>query len=275
MRGFVNKALKNYKSIIGGDWPVVNTIGGYEPNMIFLLTPPNSGSTAIAQVFNNSQNVSQFQSHGEGQWLIKGLCKGDRWDKKKSVNKRSIRSIWVNECHKKYTNEGALYFIEKSPPNMVRIELLQSLFQSHILLANNRDPYANVSSIFYRYNKDVEKLSVTERNARILRIVKAWVMRSSILKEIIQSQNVPYLSYEKFCKNPRLLQNVIDRSIFGGQIKLDFDKILKVKDYKPQAVINFNQKQIAKLTNSDIEAITSYLRNSEDLLSYFGYALRR
>lgn len=272
MNGFINKLRRKVKFIIENDWPVVNSIADYEPNMIFLLTPPNSGSTAISQVFNNSQNVSQLQNRAEGQWLIKGLCKEDRWKQEKLVDTQSIRSIWVNECYKKYKSEGAVYFIEKSPPNMMRIELLQSIFPSHILLANNRDPYANVSSMFYRYTKDIDKLSITERDAEILKFVKDWVMRSTVLKEIIQSQNVPYLSYEQFCEKPNLLQEIIDSSTFGGQVKLDFKTTLKVKDYEPQPVINFNQKQIAKLTNSDIEIITSYLQDNEDLLSYFGYA---
>ena len=157
---------------------------------------------------------------------------------------------------------------------MMRIETLQSIFPSHLLLANNRDPYANISSMFYRYTKDIGKLNTNEREVAITRLAEAWLKRSYVLRKIIQSQGVPYLSYERFCENPTLLQEIVDSSLFKGQIKLDFKKNLNVKDYEPQPLINFNSKQIEKLNSSDIETITKFLQESVDLLSYFGYTLR-
>jgi len=151
---------------------------------------------------------------------------------------------------------------------------LQSIFPKHILIANNRDPYANISSMLYRYTKEIDKLTAKDRESRLMNLAKHWVNRSAVLKQIIQSQSVPYLSYEKFCENPHLLQDLIDISNFGGKIILNFESKLKVKDYKPQSIINFNSKQIAKLNTSDIKIITSSLQHSEDLLSYFGYSLR-
>ncbi len=274
MISLIKKAARIYKRINEEDWPIVKSFDNFEPNFIFLLTPPNSGSTAISQVFNNSPNISQLQERGEGQWLIKGLCSNDRWNANKKVNKRSIRSVWTNECKKKYKSEGAMYFIEKSPPNMMRIEVLQSIFPNHILLANNRDPYANVSSMLYRYTKDIDTLSSKEREFKVLKLVKSWKERSDVLKRIIQSQNVLYLSYEQFCETPNLLQDAINSSAFSGQINLEFEKDLKVKDYKPQPIINLNQKQIEKLNNFDIDTISSFLHDSKDLLSFFGYGLR-
>lgn len=273
MKSLSGKVARKSKRIIEADWPIAKSIDDYEPNLIFLLTPPNSGSTAISQVFNNSPNVSQLHKKGEGQWLIKGLCSNDRWNAGKIVNKRSIRSVWVNECYKRHKADGSLYFIEKSPPNMMRIEILQTIFPKHILIANNRDPYANIASMLYRYTKDIDKLTAKEREARLMKLAKGWLSRSAVLKRIIQDQSVPYLSYEKFCENPHLLQDSIDNSNFSGKISLNFEINLKVKDYKPQPLMNFNSKQMAKLTNSDLQVITGSLQHREDLLSYFGYSL--
>ena len=82
------------------------------------------------------------------------------------------------------------------------------------------------------------------------------------------------MDYEKFCQNTNLLQDLIDNSKFSGHITLDFKSNVKVKDYKAQPIHDFNSKQIARLTNSDIKVITSSLRNSDELLSSFGYSLR-
>lgn len=274
MISYIKKASARVGRIIEADWPIKKSIENYEPNFIFLLTPPNSGSTAISQVFKNSPFVSQLEQRGEGQWLIKGLCSKDRWNAEKVVDKQSIRSVWVSKCYNEYKSNGSLYFIEKSPPNMMRIEILQSIFPKHILLANNRDPYANISSMFYRYTKDIEKLKDGEREAKLVNFAKDWIRRSDVLKKIIDDQNVPYLSYEKFCQNPNLLQDLIDNSKFGGHINLDVTSNVKVKDYEAQPIIDLNSKQIAKLTSYDIKVITSSLRGSVELLSYFGYCLR-
>jgi len=274
MMSLIKRIIARITRIIEADWPIKKSIDNYEPNLIFLLTPPNSGSTAISQIFNNSPLVSQLQQDGEGQWLIKGLCSNDRWNSEKVVDKRSIRSVWISECYKRYKTNGSLYFIEKSPPNMMRIKILQSIFPKHILLANNRDPYANISSMLYRYTKDIETLKASEREVKLIELANEWINRSVVLKRIIHDQNVPYLSYEKFCQNPNLLQNSIDNSKFGGHITLDFKSNVKVKDYEAQPIHDFNSKQIARLTNSDIKVITSALRDSEELLSYFGYSLR-
>lgn len=260
----------------------------YEPNIIFLLTPTNSGSTTIAELLKTSKNVSSINDVSEAHELIKGMCrKPGRWHKdlieRNGVDRcaRSIRSVWVNECYKRHKKESANYFIEKSAPNMIRIEFLQSLFPNSILLANNRDPYANVSSRFYRYTdqrsgKSIDRLTVSERKHWMLEWTKMWVDISRILKEVIEKQNVPYLSYEKFCEQPTLYQKLIDNSSFAGEIKLDFESVLKVKDYKPTSLItNYNEKQIARLTNSDIEVITSYLKDNEDVLSFFEYTLKK
>ena len=74
-------------------WPIKQSIDDFEPNFIFMLTAPNSGSTAISQIFENSPNIASLQKRGEGQWLIKGLCSNDRWSSEKVVNKESIRSV--------------------------------------------------------------------------------------------------------------------------------------------------------------------------------------
>lgn len=271
------------------EWPVQEIMNkDYEPNIIFLLTPTNSGSTTIAELLKTSENVSSINDVSEAQELINGLCrKPQRWHKdlieRNGVNRcaSSIRSVWVNECYKRHKEKSANYFIEKSAPNMVRIEFLQSLFPNHILLANNRDPYANVSSKFYRYTaqrsgKSIDSLTVSERKHFMLEWTKMWVNISRILKKVIEEQNVPYLSYEKFCEQPTLYQKLIDNSSFAGEIKLDFESVLKVKDYKPTSLItNYNEKQIARLTKSDIEVITSYLKDNEDVLSFFEYTLKK
>lgn len=254
-------------------WPIERIDSAFEPNFIFLLTPPNSGSTAIAQTFVNSSNVDQLHPRAEAQGLIEGLKSNDRWLPGKYVNEQSVRTVWLKKCIELKEQNQTQFFIEKSPPNMVRIDILQRLFPRNILIVNNRDPYATVSSILYRYTKNIDSFTVQERHDKISKIATGWITRSKLLKNLITTKKIPYLSYESFCKNPEKLQAILDNSIFAGKITLNFKKPVQVKKYKPQLINNFNQTQINRLSKSDIETVTNTLKNHSDILTFFDYNL--
>jgi len=266
----------NLKNNSNPDWPIIPVKENFEPYFIFLLSPPYSGSTAISKIFINSTNVSQIHSKAEGQWLIKGLCSKDRWEKNKFINIKSVRSVWTSRCLKAAGCKRVSYFIEKSPPNMMRIELLMSIFPNHLLLSNNRNPYASISSAFYRNNKmPYSELSISNRTDKMMHIAKKWVNRSIILKEQIIKHNIPHLSYEKFCEKPSILQENIDNALFRGAIKLNLMSKLKVKDYEPQLLNNMNNRQIKNLTKTDINIISEILKDHKELLTFFGYGLHK
>ena len=189
------------------DWPLPKYDQNVEPHFLFLITPPNSGSTAMAKILNTSHRAMLLNPKGEGQWLVPGLMEEDRWDEKKFVDYDSVKAVWL----RKYQDVQALVqnidvVIEKSPPNMIRIEKLASKFQDYSLLAINRDPYARCASILYRYN-DADKLSSENRLQKLRRITVKWTLLSRIIKKLVMSKNVPLVTYESFCDNPQLLLN--------------------------------------------------------------------
>ena len=249
-----------------------------EPHFIFLLTPPNSGSTAIAEVMRTSSNVSALgnnRQNGEGQWLIKALSAKNRWEKNLVVDEENLRTVWLAKCRDIQRASNINFFIEKSPPNMMRIDLLQKVFPIHTLIVNNRNPYANISSILYRYTvQDEIDAMTTKQRGEILKVItKKWLERSEILKDQALEKNTPIITYEAFCAEPMILQDILDRNISKGAIKLNFSSDLKIKDYPPQGVSNFNSHQIGKLTEADILVISDILNEHENLLSFFGYTL--
>ncbi|MCJ1960974.1 sulfotransferase family protein [Novosphingobium mangrovi (ex Hu et al. 2023)] len=270
------KLPKAIRSIFLKKWPVELVSCEKEPNFIFLLTLPNSGSTAISKVFRSSPKVDALRDNGEGQWLIKGMCEKDRWEKDKAINAQSVRSVWLKTCQAIQEEHPQVeFFIEKSPPNMMRIDLIRELFPNHVMIANNRDPYANVSSIFHRYQKpkEIEAFSADRRKAKMQRIARTWVERSEILRELILEHDIPLLTYEQFCNEPRTLQDILKGIPFTQSIELDFKSSFKVKDYEMQGVVNFNAKQMANLTPKDIADINEILAPHEETLAFFGYEL--
>ena len=70
-------------------WPVPEHGIKEEPFFLFIITPPRSGSTALAQILNSAQETTFLNKRGEGQWLIPGLCEADRWNPDTFVNTHS------------------------------------------------------------------------------------------------------------------------------------------------------------------------------------------
>jgi hypothetical protein len=251
-------------------WPVRPFKPGLEPHFLFIITPPYSGSTALTEVINTSHRTMLLEKRGEGQWLIPGLCEPDRWQATKQVNYESVRSVWLHQFQYVHSLVRTVdVVIEKSPPNMMRIEKLAPLFQKYSLIANNRDPYANCASILYR-SRNVETLSSEERADALRLLANKWLVRSRRLLDLVQRCDIPLLTYETFCDSPSSALRRL-RLPDGLAETINTNAVLTIKDYKPQQLSNQNLRQISQLTGDDIEAISRIIRKDEELLEFFGY----
>ncbi|WP_323269556.1 sulfotransferase [Synechococcus sp. CCY9201] len=255
-------------------WPSPKFDNNDQPHFLFIITPPYSGSTALAEIINTSHRTMILQPTGEGQWLLPGLCENDRWNPEKDVNYLSVKATWLNAYQQvRRLTQNVDVVIEKSPPNMMRMKQLSSQFRDHSFLANNRDPYANCASRLYR-NHDADNLSSDKRKEVLSSIAEDWIMRSYKIKELISTLNAPLLTYEDFCRNPSSVINMLNTPK-GVSESIDPDANVKVKDYDSQPVSNQNERQISKLVNGEIEHISELLKSNTELLEYFGYQLLR
>jgi hypothetical protein len=211
-----------------------------------------------------------LQERGEGQWLVPGLCEKGRWKSEKEMDYLSVKAVWLS----KYQEVNRLtqvidVVIEKSPPNMMRMEKLSSQFSDFSFIANNRDPYANCASALYRHH-DADNLSSDKRKEVIGNLTKKWIIRSLKIQELISRFNVPLLTYEEFCHKPSSVLKILNLPD-GVSNTINFNANVKVKDYKPQPIANQNERQISKLTEEEIKHISLLLTSSSDLLKFFSY----
>jgi hypothetical protein len=251
-------------------WPVRQFEPGHEPHFLFILTPPYSGSTALAEVLNTSHRTMLLEPRGEGQRLVPGLYEKDRWQATKRVNYESVKSVWLHQFQYVHSLVRTVdVVVEKSPPNMMRIEQLAPLFQRYSLIVNNRDPYASCASELYR-TYDVEKLGASERVETLGKIAEKWLLRSRRLRDLAQTFDIPLLTYECFCAAPSAAVRML-RLPAGILETIDADVTLTIKDYAPQPLSNQNPRQIARLTSEGIDAISRVIRQDEPLLDFFGY----
>jgi hypothetical protein len=253
-------------------WPRPPCDPGRQPHFIFIITPPNSGSTALAQLINTSSRSMLLRPNGEGQWLIPGMCEADRWDPEKAIDYESVRAVWLSAYQAQLAlNSSVCAVIEKSPPNMVRIHRLIELFDRVSLLAINRNPYANCSSIFHRqYGKS--RLSVDRRVEVLQGLAEDWVARSRLIAALLDIHGCPLLTYEEFCVDPSRLILVPN---FPLEISSSISPsgLVRVKDYAPQPIVCCNERQVSLLSELEIQAIGSVLRSHLDLLDLFRYRI--
>lgn len=252
-------------------WPMPDYHEHDQPCFLFLITPPFSGSTALASFLNTGPYTTFLEKRAEGQWLVPGLCESDRWSPTKSVNYLSVKAVWLNRYQeiKSATNGEVNVVIEKSPPNMMRIEKLAEQFRAVTFLAMNRNPFANCSSILYR-QYDVINLSAADRLQIVQDLARRWLMRTRVLTLLTHKLKVPTVSYERFCESPKAVLShlTLPQHVIAS---IKFDPVIKVKDYEPQKISNQNSQQIGRLTSEERKVIREVLKDDEELVVSSGY----
>ena len=243
-----------------------------QPRFIFIITPPNSGSTALAQILNTSSRTMLLRPNGEGQWLIPGMCEPDRWNPDKEIDYESVRAVWLSAYQTLHAmNPSICGVIEKSPPNMVRLDRLISLFDHVTLLANNRDPYASCASILHRM-RNAASFSPDQRIGILEALAGDWVNRSRFIAALLDVHGCPLLTHEEFCADPSRVISVPGMPL-EVSASMSPSGLVHVKDYGPQPVMCHNQRQISLLSLTEIQVIGTVLANHPDLLDRFGYHL--
>ncbi len=253
-------------------WPRPRYDDSDQPHFLFIITPPYSGSTALSELLNSSHRTMILEPRAEGQWLVPGLCERDRWSDGKRVDYASVKAVWLRKYQEiKRLTQCVDVVIEKSPPNMMRLEVLASQFRHVSFLANNRDPFANCASILYRrYAPD--KLDADTRQAILGQLAQDWVVRSERIHDLIGRLGIPLVTYETFCASPAAVVGKLCLPA-GVSQSINLQACVKVKDYAAQPIINQNAHQLARLAHGEVDHISRMLRPHADLLAVFGYHL--
>lgn len=252
-------------------WPRPRVKLKSEPHFLFIVTPPYSGSTALAQTLNSCKRSCFLQRRAEGQWLVPGMCDRSRaWKPKAYMNWDSIQAVW-RERYKliSETVHDREIVIEKSPPNLLRMDQLVNAFPNNTVFAFNRNPFANCASILYRRH-DPQKKTEAQRIEVLKQLASDWLFRSIWVKRWIDEMNLLYFSYEQFCSEPAFwISKLVDRLPVLESV--DLEKNIKVKDYREAKLENHNKRQIDKLSQNEVAAISTVLAAQEELVNFFGY----
>jgi len=253
-------------------WPCPTVKIKDDPHFLFIITPPYSGSTALAQLLNSCHTSAFLQKRAEGQWLIPGMCEKGRWDRGKYIDWNSVRAVWHQRINLlRESDQNLDLIIEKSPPNTVRIDHLINAFPNSTLMAFNRNPYANCASILHRRHEQAAKSSA-DHIILVKSKAERWLFRSRWIRKWITEMDVVNFTYEEFCSDPAACISRLYEYIPSLRT-VDVDATIKVKDYEKQKLANQNTRQIAGLNRQVIDAISEVLDSDIELVTFFGYSL--
>jgi len=260
-------------------WPMPkHSLDSQDYHFVFILCPGYSGSTAFAKVLNSAHNSMILSYNAEGQRLVPGLMADNKWDPNKNTwdpNKKveweSVKNTWLSRVNMIEGLVGKVdVVIEKSPPNVVRVDQLVAAFPSNSLITFNRNPYARSASVLYREYHHLRDPEAEGRLTQLCYRVREWIDVSTQIKKWADTGQTVNLTYEKLCQDPQLQVRKIMDSI--PYLKgIDVDSPIKVKDYPAQTISNQNRRQVARLSEQERCVIGQELSGHEELLQFFGY----
>lgn len=251
---------------------------------LFVALPNGSGSTIVYDVISKSKNVVALPKEGHYYFGSRSgfnpFIKGMVWTED-LVNLQnplkydwpSIEQFWCRQWRKVDVNgyEQGSVLMEKSPPNVGRAKMMQDHFGADncAFILGLRNPYAVVEGLIRRFDFPVE------------RCVQHWVQCARLQVENKKLlKNWVWISYEDMYSQP-LEVNKRVRELFLGRLDdVDFSNAMvsvhNLHDNdgaRQRSIVDFNSEQIARLSNDQINHVTSLLMPHLHMIEKLGYNL--
>lgn len=248
---------------------------------LFLLTPPNSGSTALARLLLSSPGVVGLNEVAEGQWLVPQMrAPAARWDPAHPMPYRLIRAAWLQKL-RKIRPRGPVLVVEKTPANLCRHRELSAAMApmpTH-LVTLIRNPYATISSWNQRYGLEVMTHEWDPRGAEARGSEEAyfdfmttiWLERARLLLAA-RDDALVNVCYESFVADPAETVRLLTEAI-PALAGVDAAASIRVKHYAPQPIRDMNPKQIDQLTETQVAAIGRRLETDRPTVEALGYEI--
>lgn len=243
---------------------------------LFLLSPPLSGSTAIAKLMETSPNVAVFPGNGEGQFLPeakKELLIDQRWNPDLQVDWARVKQIFLS-----YWSSSKLIRFDKTPPQLVRAVELEKVFSNSHFLVTIRNPYAQIEGLLRRKwpFSEYGPQTTAASSASAKTAAEFWVRVARLQKlNIEQLERTCFFSYEELTEAPNeTIKKIIEFMPEIGSVNIQSELRAHNITGKPiKGFRNLNQEKIDNLSLKQIEEINDVLSQHIDLLHFFQYQL--
>ena len=251
---------------------------------LFLLCPNNSGSTYLSSAIARSQHVLSLAKEGQHMFGFAGphtrnspfalvwggtpeglatFADGD-YDWKRT------KKAWYFHAE---GAEDANVFHTRSPPFLLVSDQLRANFRDARFILMVRDPYATLEGIVRRRRGAAEDLPLTDLPTVAARHLVTCFEKQRANRETLAGCST-FFTYEALCADPQAVAAQVE-DLLPQLGDLDLSQRLRVKGMYDEPLRDMNEEQISRLSPEDIAAANAVFEQHEDLLTQFGYALRR
>jgi hypothetical protein len=251
---------------------------------LFIVCMNNSGSTLLERLLSACRNVVGFTAPAgpdrqvNGQKFVKeympspsGLKCQRIWSEQAAALQDESQYQW-SQIHARWRKEWARnpkfetaaprVVLEKSPPNIYRALMLQKHFQKSCFILMQRNPYAVAEGIRRRASLPIE------------RCIQHWIRcaEQQIENEKVLLRAVK-LRYEELSESPAACrQTIVNFLPELDDLDITQDVAVHTVDGRVrQRIVNYNDKQIALLSNQDLAEINRHLEQYPDVMTHFRY----
>lgn len=261
----------------------VTDVAGRISRHLIVVPFNNSGSTFLTAALRLPTEAIWLPAEGQA---VPGFC-GPRpadaglqfvWGHKGSVFEQTlrdrrrydwprIRQSWYASA--RINSASAHVFVEKSPPNIARVDMLAEHFAPARFLFLVRDPYAVGESILRQRRElrgtiDLER-AAAEHVCTLFRLQKENIRRFGPWSTLIR--------YEDLCMLPRAAAAQVSELV-GAFEDLDFDRAIPVKGRYYESLRDMNEEHIGRLETAQLRTFNAVFEEHEDLFAEFGYGRR-
>tara|TARA_R110002124_G_scaffold163261_1_gene330548 strand:+ start:8452 stop:9252 length:801 start_codon:yes stop_codon:yes gene_type:complete len=254
---------------------------------LFVIGPNNSGSTLLRTLIETGsqcltlpmegQHVPGFigpSSRGTGTRLI--WASRPEWVSAfrdpSAYDWSKTRRAWALQARNRADDQKSpsRILVTSSPPFLLIVDQLRAQFPDARFIFLARNPYAAIEGIVRRANQ--QPLAPGEDIAKIA----ATHIGKSLHQQAINIDQHADLSvsmtYEDLCENPEAAAAKIE-DLAPELGSINFAKRVQVKGQPLGAIVNNNNKQIARLTAKEIKDANAVLSKFGGTLAKFGYQL--
>lgn len=228
---------------------------------IFILCPPYSGSTVLWKLVSTSSTVSALPCEGQFLTGVEEVMRKDPWNSDIKLPWKNIKKIWDD-----HWNQDKLFFVEKSPPNLIHTDEIVKHFSPVYFLLMVRNPYAHCEGLIRRNKWDARRAA--EFTVRCLR---QQAQNADTLNTTL------CLTYEELVENPETISQRIQS--FIPQIgELKYDQRVKVHSIDgsiERGIVDLNKTKIQNLSINNLRQINNVLKSNSDVMDFWGYEYYR
>ncbi len=224
---------------------------------IFILCPPYSGSTILWRLLQTSNNVSALPCEGQVIPELRHIMRDDPWNPIKIFPWEHIKTVWNS-----YWNANKLFFLEKSPPHLIKTQQIIEHFKPIHFLIMVRNPYAHCEGLMRRNN-----WSPIKSADFAMRCLEQQTLNSENLANSLS------FTYEDLTADPKSISQKI--VAFLPELEsLQYDAKFEsnsIDGILTRRIVDLNEKKISRLSNNAISEINSVFKKHQNILAKWGY----